>query len=103
MVTKEDISEKINEIFGIDLDFTKMTKEDLEKMLECLEPTNLVKIGLMTLRNKARKEVLDRPLREFLASAVETTTEKSEEADKGPFGLGLLPKVREVLSEKALK
>jgi len=72
-----------------------MSREDLEKILNFVrDPYNLIKIGAKNLRGKVKKELLEevlgRPLIEDLLS--ETDEEGAE--DKGPLGLGILPRIR---------
>lgn len=92
MTTKEEISDKLNELLKIDVDFSKMTREDLETLLKVVsEPATLVQLGLRGLRNKATKELLNRPLKEFFDSAfLEEIIQKNR---GGPLGLGILPAI----------
>lgn len=92
VVTKEEISDRLNELLKIEIDFSKMTKEDLEALLKVVsEPATLIQLGLRGLRNKATKELLNRPLKEFLDSGfLEELTAKGR---GGPLGFGILPAI----------
>lgn len=95
MVTKEEISDKLNELLKLDMDidFSRMKKEDLEVLMKVLgEPAALIQLGLKGLRTKAREELLNRPLKEFLNSDV-------KKRRGGPLGFGILPRI---LGEKAV-
>jgi len=99
MPTKEELSDRLNEIMGLEdpIDFSKMTKEDLESLLKIIgEPSNLIRIGWKNAREKVKREVLEEILgRPF----VEEILSKTEEGvKKGPFGFGVLPKLRGILS-----
>ena len=98
MPTKEELSDKINEILGLEdtIDFSKMTKENLESLLKVVEePSNLIRIGWKNAREKVKREVLEellgRPLLEEILS------KEGEGGDKGPLGFGVLPRLRGIL------
>ena len=99
MPTKEELSERLNEIMGLKdpIDFSKMTKEDLESLLKVIgEPSNLIRIGWKNAREKVKREILEEILgRPFLEEILSKT---EEGADKGPLGFGVLPKLRGILS-----
>ena len=91
MVNKEELSDRINLLLSIDdtIDFSGMKKEELERFIEFVkDPSTLIQSGLKRMRDRVRGEVLERPLREFLDGPVED--------DKGPFGLGLIPRARKL-------
>lgn len=93
MATKEDIKFQINEILSLDLDWSKMSKEDLEKLLNFVrDPYNLIKIGVKNVRGKVKKELMEEILGRPLVEELLTSTEASE--DRGPLGLGVLPRIR---------
>lgn len=92
MVNKGELSDKVNTFLSLDdtIDFSGMKKEELERFVEFLsDPSKLIQAGLKRMRDRVRGEILDRPLREFLEG------EKKDD-DKGPLGLGILPRIREV-------
>ena len=95
MSTKEDLSEKMNELLGLEdkVDFSKLTKEDLEKLFKALgDPTRLIQTGVKQLRQKARKEILEKPLKEIMDKPfIEGLLER--ENNKGPLGLGIIPRL----------
>lgn len=113
MPTKEELSDKINEILGLEdaIDFSKMTKEDLESLLKVVEePSNLIRIGWKNAREKVKKEILEEILgRPFLDEILKGIPAKGEGEgeDKGPLGLGILPlargRIRGIFAEKEAK
>ena len=96
MSTKEDLSEKMNELLALEdrIDFSKLTKKDLENLFKVLgDPTRLIQIGVRQLRSKARKEILERRLLEVMDKPlIEALLERE---NKGPLGLGIIPRLRE--------
>jgi len=95
MVNKDELSDKINEYLSLDdtIDFSGMKKEELERFVEFLkEPANQIQAGLKRMRDRVRGDILDRPLREYL--------EGDPKDDKGPLGLGILPRARDLLRPK---
>ena len=100
MPTKEELSEKINEILGLEdtIDFSKMTKEDLESLLKVVEePANLIRMGWKNAREKVKKEVLEEILGRPILEEILSKTGEEGEGDKGPLGFGVLPKLRGIL------
>jgi len=95
MATKEELSERLNAILSLEdtIDFTKLTKEDLERLVKVVEdPSRLIQTGVKQLREKARREILERPLKELMDKPfIEGLLER--DADKGPLGLGILPRI----------
>jgi len=103
MPTKEELSERLNEIMGLEdpIDFSKMTKEDLESLLKIIgEPSNLIRIGWKNAREKVKKEVLEEILGRPILEEILSKMGEEAEGDKGPLGFGVLPKLRGILSEK---
>jgi len=99
MVNKEELSDKVNKFLSLDdtIDFSGMKKEDLERFVEFLsDPSKLIQAGLKRMRDRIRGEVLERPLKEFL-DGLGTATESEE--DKGPLGLGIIPRFRRVFRQ----
>jgi len=99
MPTKEELSQQINEIFGTEIKFEALTKEDLEALLKVVqEPSNLIRIGWRKLRDETKKKVVEELMgRPLLDEILKGTLEKKEEKageDKGPLGLGILPSIR---------
>jgi hypothetical protein len=95
MASKKELGEKLNLILGTTVNFEPMTKEDLEALLVVVgDPGVLARISLEGMRERGKKEVIDRfekatrrPLREILKEL------QGEKEDKGLFGLGLLPRL----------
>ena len=112
MPTKEELSDRLNEILGLEdtIDFSKMTKEDLESLLKVVEePSNLIRIGWKNAREKVKREVLEEILgRPFLDEILKEIPAKGEGGeDKGPLGMGILPRamerIRGIFAEKEAK
>ena len=111
MATKEELSDRLNDLLGLEyVDFAKMTKDDLEILLKVVaEPSNLIRIGWKNLRDKAKKEILEelmgRPLLDDMLKDVLPKEGVGE--GKGPLGLGILPRARErfrgIFAEKESK
>jgi len=109
MVTKEDLSDRLNDLLGTEdfIDFAKMTKEDLDRLMKVVgEPSNLIRIGWKNIRDKAKKEILEEILgRPFLDEVLKGGSTKEE--GKGPLGFGIIPSVRknirEIFSQKETK
>ena len=101
MVTKEEISDMLNDILKteVPIDFTKMNKGDLEVLLKILsDPTNLIQIGLKNLRNRAKKEILNLTLRDLRERSLLEDIVKEE---GGPLGLGLIPSILGLTKRRA--
>lgn len=94
MATKEELSDRLNDLLGLEdsVDFTGMRKEDLERLLEVfVDPARLIQTGIKQLRSKARREILERPLKDLMDKPF--LEGFLTERDKGPLGLGLLPRI----------
>jgi len=65
-MTKEEISDKLNELLDLSddpIDFTKLSKEDLTRLFDVLTtPATLISLIPQSVRDK----ILNRPLRELL-------------------------------------
>ena len=110
MATKQELSDRLNEILGLEyVDFAKMAKEDLEILLKAVgEPSNLIRIGWKNLRDKAKKEILEELMgRPLLDDMLKDVLPKEGGEGKGPLGLGILPRARErfrgIFAEKESK
>lgn len=105
-MTKEELSDRLNEILGLEetVDFTKMTKEDLEYLLKVVDdPSSLIRIGWKNLRDKAKKEILEELMgRPFLDEVLKGVPTK-EEGKGGLLGLGIVPSIRKILSKETTK
>lgn len=94
MVTKDELSDELNQLLGIDdwIDFSGMTKEDLERFKlwvnETLTPQNMIKNGVEKMRKNFRGQVLDRPIRDFLDPTL--LEEGKPQQDVGLLGFGFL-------------
>ena len=94
-MNKEELSEELNDLLGlVDLDFSKMTKEDLEALLRFFgDPYNLIKIGVKNLRGKVKREILEEVLGRPLIEEVLGRSLEEKEEDRGPLGFGVIPSV----------
>lgn len=110
MSTKADLSSKINEVLGTDINFERLSKEDLEALLKVVEePSNLIRIGWKNLRDKAKKEILEeligRPILDDILKGI--PAKEGEREDRGPLGFGVIPRararIREIFTEKEAK
>jgi len=94
MPTKEQINERLNELLGLEepIDFTKLSKADMERLLEVLgNPSGLIQMGIKNLRARARREILERPIKDFMEKPIiEDILAGSRE---GPLGFGILPRI----------
>ena len=91
MSTKDSISDQLNEIMGLTVDWTKMGKEDLEKISKFFdEPYRLIQLGVNKLKTKAKEDILNRPLGELLQSS-DLLGSVTGRGRGGPLGLGILP------------
>jgi len=74
----------------IEVDWTRLSKEDLDSVVKVLgDPGKLVQLGVKAIRNKAKEEWLNRPLREVLENLEGLHKEKR----RGPLGFGILPAI----------
>ena len=91
-MTKEELSDRLNEVLDLEdeVDFTRMTKEDLERLVTALDPARLIQTGIKQLRSKARRDLLERPLKDLLDKPF---LERIVEREEGFFGLGILPRI----------
>lgn len=103
MVTKEELSDELNQLLGIDdwIDFSGMTKESLERfktwVTDNLTPQNMIKTGVERMRTNFRGQILDRPIKDFLDPAL--LEEGKPQPDTGLLGFGLL-KTRPIINVK---
>lgn len=90
MSTKDSISDQLNEIMGLTVDWTKMGKEDLEKISKFFdEPYRLIQLGVNKLKTKAKEDILKRPLGEILQSS-DLLGSVAGRGRGGLLGLGIL-------------
>jgi len=104
MPSKKEISDRLNEIFEVKINFENLTKEDLETLLKVVDdPSNLLRITVEMARERGKKEVIEtlekvtkRPLLDLFK---ELKKGDVVEEEKGFFGLGLFPAARQRLRE----
>ena len=91
MPTKAEISDQLNELLFLELDFAKMRKHDLETLLKAIaDPSSLIRKGWKNLRDKAKGEILEELMgRPFLDEVLKGLSRK-----EGLFGFGILPSIR---------
>ena len=96
MATKEELSDKLNEILGLEetVDFSKMTKEDLEKLVDYFsDPANMLRTAIKNMRGRAKRELLERPLKDLLEADLIGIILGKRERKGGLFGFGILDRV----------
>ena len=97
-LSKNELSEKLCDLFDIEVDFTKMTKEDLISLHERL---NELREGIdEKLLSQPLKDILNtkiggKPLRELTLGDIIRRVR-----DYGPLGLGILPEIRREIRRK---
>jgi len=105
-LSKEDISRRLNQVLEIkpEIDFTKLSKEELDRLVAALNDSKkLVRVGVTGLRKETRDRILgavDEALgeREGGLFGLGLLPEgKPGVEDRGPLGLGVLPRVRQRL------
>jgi len=106
-LSKEEISRRINDALEIrpEIDFTKLSKEELERFAVALSDSKkLVRLGVTGVRKETRDRILgavDEALGEREGGLFGLGIIPKEQPggdDKGPLGLGILPRVKERLS-----
>ena len=91
-LSKNELSEKLCDLFDIEVDFAKMTKEDL---ISLHRRFNELMEGIDDkLLSKPLKDILDikiggKPLKELALGDIIRRVR-----DHGPLGLGILPEIR---------
>lgn len=105
-LSKEEVSRRLNDVLEIkpEIDFTKLSKEELDRLVVTLsDPRKLLRIagtgttqrGLERLRAAVDEVLSERKGGLFGLGLLPEG--KSGEEDKGPLGLGVLPRVRQRL------
>lgn len=97
-LSKNELSEKLCDLFDIEVDFTKMTKEDLISLHERLNE----------LREGIDEKLLSQPLKDILNTRIGGKALREltlgdivrRVRDYGPLGLGILPEIRRELRRK---
>jgi hypothetical protein len=87
MSTKEEISDRINEILGLKddpIDLSKLPKRDLERLCRAIEDLAASKLLGSRLLNRPVGEIMNMRLKDLIREFRE---------GGGPFGLGILPRI----------
>ena len=101
MVTKTELSDFLNDMLGTTIDFSKLTKEDLESLKQFFsDPTALIQLGIKKLRDRTKKEILTITLGDILDKPV---LEELRNQKGGPLGLGIVPRILELRKGKKSK
>jgi hypothetical protein len=87
MPSKEELADHLRKILGTDIEFEKLSKEDLEKLVKIFD--NIASILKIAVAG-AREKILSKPLGELLQ-----LNEKG-----GILGLGIIPSIFEKTKEK---
>lgn len=91
MPSKQQISDTLNVLLKTKIDFTKLSTTDLEALSSIFEDSAfLVQLGITQFKSKTKKEILERPLKEFLDR---NFFDERMESGNGILGLGILPKI----------
>jgi len=94
VLTKEELSQELNKILGTDIDFTKLSREELVKLYEAVQKMKESHEWPFPILDKPLGEILDRrilgkPLREItLAEILGLPRER-----KGLLGFGILSRI----------
>lgn len=97
--TKEELSEELNDILGTSIDFTKLTKDELQSLYEAILKLK-EHLAIFPLLDKPLGQILDKkilgkPLREItLRELLGLPKER-----KGIFGLGIMSRIINKLEE----
>lgn len=59
MATKEELSEELNQILGTELSFKRMTKDDLELLVELADDGSLIEPQVKHVVSKHGKQTLE--------------------------------------------
>lgn len=67
MVTKNELSDKVDSVLSLGIDFSKLSRSDLEKLWDFVhDPSNLFRVGLKNIRDDARKKYIEEPVTAIL-------------------------------------
>lgn len=97
--TKEELSEDLNNHLGLDVDFTKMLKDDLLTLHECLleeeeEPVVAAELFSSPLKNILNKKLSDKPVGDLTLMELVQNLFPALKKKGGIFGFGLIPSLR---------
>ncbi len=98
--TKEELSGEINKMLGTDIDFTKLSKDELEKLYEAVQrlqwPFPILDKPLGEILNRIDRRVLGKPLRELTLAELFGLPKEG----KGLLGLRVLTRIMSRMEEK---
>lgn len=90
MSTKEDLSDQLNQLLGVNVEWSKMSRENLETLVKLFgDPMGIVQLGIRMMKEKTREDIMGRKLGDVLSSS--TILNLRERSRGGPLGLGILP------------
>jgi len=88
--TKENLSDQLNGILGVNVEWSKMSREDLETLMKLFgDPVGIVQLGVKMMKEKTREDIMGRKLGDILSSS--TILNLRDRSRGGPLGLGILP------------
>lgn len=89
MTTKDELSLKLNDLLMLpeEVDFTGLTKSEIERLLDFIsKPKNLLEITKRAMRGRVQDDFMNMKVKDIL---------EPSEIGEGPFGLGIIPKIRD--------
>jgi len=92
MSTKESLSDQLNQILGVNVEWSKMSREDLDTIAKLFgDPIGIVQLGVRMMKEKTRDDLMGRKLGEILSSG--SIFNLRERPRGGPLGLGIIPAI----------
>ena len=89
---KERIAAQLNKILGLNIKWTRLSLEELQQLHEIFtKPAKFLAIGRNVAKHFWTEEILNRRVGELLGA---------EGEDKGPLGLGILPRIRRLFTSE---
>lgn len=93
MSTKENLSDQLNQILGVNVEWSKMSREDLDTIAKLFrDPIGIVQLGVKMMKEKTREDIMGRKLGEILSSG-SIFNLRERPRGGGPLGLGILPAI----------
>ena len=90
MSTKENLSDQLNQLLGLSVEWSKMSREDLATLVKLFgDPMGIVQLGVRMMKEKTREDIMGRKLGDVLSSS--TILNLKDRMRGGPLGLGILP------------
>ena len=59
MSTKENLSDQLNGILGVNVEWSKLSREDLETLMKLFgDPVGIVQLGVKMMKEKTREDIM---------------------------------------------